>query len=280
MSQGWVTYGKSGLGEVGVMYESGDFATDPYLYLPIERDADGRIISYFSTVSVIDSGTLSTPASSPLVETGIEDTDHQSELQLITYRLDGVPGTILTAELDTQRSLEFTAYWIEDTNGNVISASDFLLTTGNSNRDGVGEDIPLSFTTPADGIAYLNAVIFGPSSRYGRPIITNYECLEPSFSMAKVANNLGPYLAGDVVTYTYTVTNDGNVAIRNVTITDTHNGSDPAPTPSDETLITDTGTQGGSTDVAVDGSWDALAPEEIVTFTGTYTVTQTDIDNL
>jgi len=70
----------------------------------------------------------------------------------------------------------------------------------------------------------------------------------PSLSIDKVANNPGPYTVGDVVTYTYTVTNDGNVNINNVAITDTHNGSDPPPVPSNETLLTDNGTAGDSTD--------------------------------
>ena len=53
-----------------------------------------------------------------------------------------------------------------------------------------------------------------------------------------------------------------------------------APTPGNETLLTDAGTQGDSTDATVDGTWDVLAPGDIVTFTGTYTITQTDVDNL
>ena len=61
---------------------------------------------------------------------------------------------------------------------------------------------------------------------------------------------------------------------------DTHNGSDPAPTPGNETLLTDAGTQENSTDAAVDGSWDVLAPGDSLTFTGSYTVTAADVDNL
>ena len=98
--------------------------------------------------------------------------------------------------------------------------------------------------------------------------------------MAKVADSPGPFTLGDVVNYTYTVTNDGNTVIRDVVINDTHNGSDPAPTPTNEALLTDMGTLGDSTDAAINGSWDVLAPGDVVTFTGSYTVTQTDVDNL
>jgi len=72
-------------------------------------------------------------------------------------------------------------------------------------------------------------------------------------------------------TYTYTITNDGNRNIQDVSINDTHNGSDPAPVPGSEALLTD---------AAADGSWDILAPGDVVTFTGTYTVTQADVDSL
>lgn len=33
----------------------------------------------------------------------------------------------------------------------------------------------------------------------------------PSLSMTKVADSTGPHMAGDIVTYTYTVTNNDNV---------------------------------------------------------------------
>ena len=106
------------------------------------------------------------------------------------------------------------------------------------------------------------------------------EVPRPSLSITKVANGEGPHLAGDVVTYTYTVKNDGDQVIRGVTISDTHNGSDPAPTPSNETLLTDAAPTGDSTDAVVDESWDVLAPGDVLTFTGTYTITQTDAENL
>jgi len=102
----------------------------------------------------------------------------------------------------------------------------------------------------------------------------------PSLSLEKVADNAGPFTTGDVVSYTYTVTNDGNQTIRNVAITDTHNGSGPAPIPQNESLVTDAAPLGDSTDLSQDNSWDVLAPGDVITFTGTYTVTQMDVDNL
>jgi large repetitive protein len=85
--------------------------------------------------------------------------------------------------------------------------------------------------------------------------------------------------AGDVVTYTYTVTNDGNVTLTNINLNDVHNGAGTAPVPQSETL-NDVAPLGDSTDVtANDGVWSVLAPGDTVTLTATYTVKQADVDN-
>ncbi len=102
----------------------------------------------------------------------------------------------------------------------------------------------------------------------------------PMLEMLKEADDTEFVTVGQVITYTYTVTNTGNVIIRGVAVTDTHNAAGAAPTPENETLLTDAGTVGDSTDAAQDGSWDVLAPGDTITFTGTYTVQQADIDNL
>lgn len=66
-----------------------------------------------------------------------------------------------------------------------------------------------------------------------------------------------------------------------VSISDIHNASGPASTLAGEVLTTDGNTVGDSSDATVDnGTWSVLAPGDIVTFTGTYTVSRADIDNL
>ncbi len=102
----------------------------------------------------------------------------------------------------------------------------------------------------------------------------------PQLEMTKVADDDELVTVGQIITYTYTVTNTGNVAINDVAVNDVHNGAGPAPTVANEVLLTDAGTTGDSTDAAQNGSWDVLAPGDTITFTGTYTVQQADIDNL
>jgi uncharacterized repeat protein (TIGR01451 family) len=84
----------------------------------------------------------------------------------------------------------------------------------------------------------------------------------PSLTIDKTADTAGPLTVGQVVNYTYLVTNTGNVTISGVDVNETaFNGTGTAPTP----------TTTGST---------TLAPGGTVTFIASYTVTQADIDTL
>ncbi len=103
----------------------------------------------------------------------------------------------------------------------------------------------------------------------------------PSITVTKTADNDTNVPAGVTVTYTYVVQNTGNQFISNVSLTDSHNASGPVPTPGNETLSLDAGVIGDSTDgTSNDGIWDTLAPGDQITFTGTYVVTQNDVDTL
>jgi len=102
----------------------------------------------------------------------------------------------------------------------------------------------------------------------------------PSLSVVKTADTAGPVNAGDIITYTFVVTNTGNVTITNARVDDTHNGSNAPLVPGGETLTTDTAPLLDSTDAAANGVWDVIAPGDVITFTATYTVTQTDVDIL
>ena len=102
----------------------------------------------------------------------------------------------------------------------------------------------------------------------------------PSVSVTKIANDDTDVAVGQIVTYTYTVTNNGNQTLTNVTLSDEQEGAGLNPVP---TLIasplTDNGTIGDSPDGGTDDIWDTLAPGDVVTWNGTYTVTQSDLNS-
>ena len=104
--------------------------------------------------------------------------------------------------------------------------------------------------------------------------------LPPSITVTKTASADSNVPAGTTITYTYVVTNTGNQTISSIDLSDAHGGSGPAPDPGNETLTTDTGITGDSSDAGTNGIWDSLAPGDQVTFTASYIVTQSDVDTL
>nr|AFP55393.1 conserved hypothetical protein [Sulfitobacter guttiformis] len=103
----------------------------------------------------------------------------------------------------------------------------------------------------------------------------------PQILLEKSADVTGDVAAGEVITYTYTVTNSGNLTLSNARVRDLHtsaSGTVVLPVAGDA-LTVDTAPAGDSNDaVANDGSWSSLAPGDIATFTATYLVTQNDVD--
>ncbi|WP_172976594.1 DUF11 domain-containing protein [Roseivivax sp. THAF40] len=104
---------------------------------------------------------------------------------------------------------------------------------------------------------------------------------EPGVLLTKAADVTSGVTAGQVITYTYTVENTGNVTLADVTVSDQHSAANgtQALTVGGDTLSSDVDEIGTSTDATPDdGIWSSLAPGDIVTFTSTYTVTQEDLD--
>lgn len=125
--------------------------------------------------------------------------------------------------------------------------------------------------TPAAGA-------FDPGQVFDATETVDLEDRNASLAVTKTADDDTDVIAGQVITYTYVVTNNGNVPITEVTLSDNVTaGSGTPPTP---TLVSLTNTSGNSSDDALDDDVDLLFPGDSATFTGTYTVTQSDVDNL
>ncbi|MBL8792099.1 MAG: DUF11 domain-containing protein [Rhizobiales bacterium] len=76
---------------------------------------------------------------------------------------------------------------------------------------------------------------------------------------------------GDTISYSFTVTNSGNVSLTNVIL------ADPAVTLSAPTL-NDQGTTGDSNDGLLSAGWDELGPGDTLTYTATYILTNADVN--
>jgi hypothetical protein len=121
------------------------------------------------------------------------------------------------------------------------------------------------------------------------PIICTYANtrVNASLTISKTAGfTPTPVVLNQVITYTYKISNNGNVPVSNVSVNDMH-GTPPVQVPlgaggiTAETLsIPGPGGIAASPDTTPnDGIWSTLAPGAEVTFTYTHTVTQAEIDN-
>lgn len=75
----------------------------------------------------------------------------------------------------------------------------------------------------------------------------------------------------DTISYTFTVTNDGNVTLTNVVL------NDPRVTLSAPVLV-DNGTAGDSSDGVLSAGWDVLGPGDTLSYTATYILQSADVD--
>jgi hypothetical protein len=137
-------------------------------------------------------------------------------------------------------------------------------------------------TASASGTAPSSTIVTAPNSSDTTTISGGVDLTISKVASAPgfITGNVQQAPVGTVVTYTYMITNAGNVTIDDVLITDVHNGAGPPPVPANEALTTDNGTMGDSTDaVSNDGIWSTLSPGDIISFTDQYIVTQLDVDN-
>jgi len=100
----------------------------------------------------------------------------------------------------------------------------------------------------------------------------------PLLSINKTANDITDVIAGQTITYTYVVTNEGNITMDNVSVSDSHSGTGTPPIPSNEALSNPDDPVTSINTIANDGNIDSLAPGDVATFTATYVITQIDVD--
>lgn len=197
--------------------------------------------------------------------------------------LTSTPTSITTAVPSTPTPSSPTAIYVSSIGTAVTltetSASGFFITSGSctdansANTTNTGSFGSLSGTTLT---IPSGKVVAGADFNC---VLTNTKAL-PQLSITKTPNTSGPVTVGTVITYTYKVKNIGNVAITNVNVSDTHNGSGVFSGPANEVLVTDTAPTGDSTDSVVNGTWDTLGIGDVIQFTATYAVTQSDLDFL
>ncbi len=162
----------------------------------------------------------------------------------------------------------------------ITFTASYTVTQADLNSNGVNGDGSLLNTPTATASSPGNTG--NVTGTTALPFTIDLQNVNPSLLVAKDAGTAADVTAGQTVTYTYTVTNNGNVPITNVSLADNvtaGSGIDPTPVLAVSPL-TDNGTGGDSTDNGTDAVWDVLAPGDVVTFTGTYVVTQQDVDTL
>ena len=118
---------------------------------------------------------------------------------------------------------------------------------------------------------YLGKAIINTATAHGRPLgpvpllppqaqeTVTLESVTPAMTIQKSANKKTNITVGETITYTYTVTNTGNVDIHDVNVTDVHNGAGPLSAIAPANVV-------------------ILVPGDIATFTSTYKMTQDDIN--
>ena len=276
---GWSTPGGP-FANANINFGSGDPQRDPYQYAGLTRDASGKIVSFYGAADHIDNATSGNPARVNLEPHNNATPPYVSEYHRTIYRLDGIPGASDSITFESAGGADNITAWIEDSSGTVIANAPGVGATDDGWVFGTFNNLTLNFTYPADGIAFLNGVLFDPSANYGGTNISGLTCPEPEMTLAKVADNDTNRAVGDIITYTYTVENTGSVNINTISLNDQHTTSAGTSTLPVSGETGDAGNSANSTDAtANDGSWDLLAPSDIITFTSTYTVTQADVDS-
>ena len=216
--------------------------------------SEGTLAAVTDAASV----TVETPAPALTVEKTASDTTDVAEGDVITYsyavvNTGNVTMTAVTVSDAHSGSGELSA--ISPASVDLAPGEDQIFTatyTVTQADVDAGTDIT--------NVATVNAT---PAGGTYTPVTDDetvtVEAPNPAATMTKTADVTANAQPGDIVTYSYLITNTGNVALDNLSVSDVHSGS---------------GTLSAITPATVS----TLAPGDTVTFTATYEVTQADID--
>ncbi|MFR3790605.1 MAG: hypothetical protein ACLTWO_01585 [Blautia massiliensis (ex Durand et al. 2017)] len=132
------------------------------------------------------------------------------------------------------------------------------------------------------GATLKNEATLRRGEEYAGSVVNENVVADPSVTVDKTytvmrdgktveVSNDNPLKVGDAITYTITVTNDGNIALENLTVTDNLNGKGEQPTGESITWTKDKEGWNGTAEIA------SMDVGQIFTFTYTYTVAEADL---
>jgi uncharacterized repeat protein (TIGR01451 family) len=292
----------NGTWKVRICNNSGGANTDfeeAHLEFTAQRDySDGPTAGYGGASHLIDSavrlGAGVTPDAGDYNST-FANADSDDGVSLPSL-VQGMPATITVSVAGSGGYLQGWIDW--NGNGSFADPAEQVATNvqdgGLPDGDGTANGtILLSVTVPPDAtiptayarFRWSSSASLGSSGSAPDGEVEDYALTivegAPSISVSKIADVTSNVPAGQVVQYSYEVSNTGNQTISNIRLSDVHGGYGTAPVPGSEVLTEDLGTIGDSTDVTPDdGIWSSLAPGDTVTFTAQYQVVQQDVDRL
>ncbi len=190
-------------------------------------------------------------------------------------------GAAITSAAMTFTATAGSAYTLNE----AMAAGSASLITGYSKSATCTNANPTG--TNVSGLTVVPIVVTPQAGDSISCIITNNGTATPNLSITKTYTTATtPVAVGQTVTYSYVVSNIGNVAVTNISVNDQH-GTPPSTIPvggtgiKNETLTTPGPLGAGASPDTTpnNGIWSTLAPGASVTFTYTHTVTQAEIDH-
>ena len=201
----------------------------------------------------------------------------------------GAPAAKVTT--GTAAAITSTAYGFTGTQGSAYSLNEAMAAGSTSLITAYAKTVACSNANPVGtNVSGITAVPIAFTAQGGDAIsctVTNSGTPTPLLTIAKTyAAAPSPVTLGQTVTYTYVISNTGNVPVQNVQVKDLH-GTPAVLAPlgaggiTNETLTTPgpLGAAASPGGPANDGIWQTLAPGAAVTFTWAHTVTQAEIDH-